>query len=175
MHLTRHLPVLAARPVRIHASGLVLLIIYAASTTGTGYKFHAITPHVVSRYNVMEKLEPGRTVSCETGFIPHLTRHAKPFLFPYESNLDIHYRECEFILFDQQGNPWPLSKTDLESSINAVIIDRDAFKIVAHEDGVYLIQNLKKNNAGLRKWMQSIAAQGCGSRCQPRGQDHSHS
>jgi uncharacterized membrane protein len=150
---TCHIALFRRWPERWRSVCLAVLILLAAVTFGADFEFHSWTSHISSRYRVMRQVEPGSTVSCETGFVPHLSRHARPYLFPAEANHAIHYRDCDFILVDRDGNPWPLQKTELEPAIDEVIRQSETYEVIAAESGVYLFANLKER----RKAEQSPA------------------
>ncbi len=144
-HWASRTEILKKHSERTSTLGYVLLLLLTAATFGADYRFYAITPHVRSRYRVMQHLEPGTTVSSESGFIPHLSRHVRPYLFPAEANHIISYHDCDYILVDKKGNPWPLRRDELEPAIDEIIGQTNVFKIIASESGVYLIENLAKN------------------------------
>lgn len=143
-HMVTRIPVFQARAERTRTVGLAMLLILAASTFGADYEFYGFTPHVLSRYRVMAQLEPGCKVSCETGFVPHLSRRARPFLFPAEANHNVHYRDCDYILVDKRGNPWPLQKSELGAAIDEIIRETNSYAVVASDSEVYLFANLKR-------------------------------
>ena len=143
-HLTCRANLLKRHPERWRPVGLAILILLAAATFGADYEFHSFTSHVWSRYRVMQLVEPDSTVSCETGFVPHLSRHARPYLFPTEANHGVHYRDCDFVLVDKEGNPWPLQRTELGPAIDEIIRQTNVYEVIAEDSGVYLFANREK-------------------------------
>jgi uncharacterized membrane protein len=117
-----------------------VLLVAAAAACGADYDFHPFTPHVRARYRVMRRLPAGATVSCETGFVPHLVRVNSPTLFPVEANHGTTFRDCDYVLVDRKGNPWPLGPGELQPAIDAILADTNTFRVVAEEDGVYLFR-----------------------------------
>ena len=143
-HLTSRVPLLKRHPGCWRSVGLAILILLTAATFGADYEFYAFTAHTLSRYRVMRLVKPGSTVSCGTGFVPHLSRHARPYLFPAEANHLTHYRDCEFVLVDRNGNPWPLQKNELGPAIDRIIRQTNSYEVIAVESEVYLIANREK-------------------------------
>jgi uncharacterized membrane protein len=130
----------AAR-ARLGAAGAGLLLLAAAGTFGAHYPFDSVSPRVRERHRIMRMLPEGASVSAESGFIPHLTRTHRPFLFPEEPNRRMTYSDCDYILLDREGDAWPLSPADLQGAIDRLLTRPDRYPLVAEAEGVLLFRN----------------------------------
>jgi hypothetical protein len=96
---------------------------------------------VRERHRIMRLIPEGATVSAESGFIPHLARTHRPYLFPEEPNRHIAHTDCEYILLDNAGDAWPLSPEALQAAIDRLRRQPDRFPLVAEAEGVLLFRN----------------------------------
>ena len=132
------------------AAGTGLLLLAAAGTFGAHLPFDAATPHVRERHRIMERLPPGASVSAESGFVPHLTRTHRPYLFPEEPSRRMHYSDCDYILVDRRGDPWPLDSDALNATIDHLLAQPERYQVMEESDGIILFQNAqlqKKSDA----------------------------
>ncbi|MDD3440315.1 MAG: DUF2079 domain-containing protein [Kiritimatiellae bacterium] len=123
------------------AAGTGLLLLAAAGTFGTHYSFDSDSPRVRERHRIMRLIPEGATVSAESGFIPHLARTHRPYLFPEEPNRHIAHTDCEYILLDNAGDAWPLSPEALQAAIDRLRSQPDRFPLVEEAEGVLLFRN----------------------------------
>ena len=130
----------AAR-ARLGAAGAGLLLLAAAGTFGAHYPFDSVSPRVRERHRIMRMLPEGASVSAESGFIPHLTRTHRAYLFPGEPNRHMHYSDSDYILLDRAGDAWPLSPADLQAAIDRLLTRPDRYPLVAEAEGVLLFRN----------------------------------
>ena len=125
----------------VGAAGTSLLVLAAAATCGAHLPFDSFTPHARECHRIMGRLPPGTTVSAQSGFVPHLTRTHRPYLFPEEPNRRIHYSDCAYILVDRLGNPWPLDADALNATIDRLLAQPERYPLVAEGKGVLLFRN----------------------------------
>lgn len=123
------------------AAGTSVLLLAAAGTFGTHLPFDADTPRVRERHRIMGRLPPGTTVSAESGFVPHLTRTNQPYLFPEEPNRRMRYSDCDYILVDRRGDPWPLQPDTLNAAIDHLLAQPQRYQLMEESDGITLFKN----------------------------------
>lgn len=124
----------------IKPAALVLLLLYAAGTFGTHYQFYPVTSGVLARYRVMQKLPESCTVSCEAGFLPHLLRTHRVWVFPSDPITGVHYSDCDYILVDRNGKSWPLTRKELDEEISYLLENPDLYKPVSSDGSVMLFR-----------------------------------
>ena len=62
----------------------------------------------------------------------------------------MHYSDCDYILVDRRGDPWPLDSDALNATIDHLLAQPERYQVMEESDGIILFQNAqlqKKSDA----------------------------
>jgi len=88
--------------------------------------------HVEIGSIALSKISEGVSVSAQTNFLPHLSRHEKNYLFP-------NINDAEYIIIDTKGNKWPLGKDEYFRKVREVQKNK-TYNTIYSNDGIIVFK-----------------------------------